>query len=438
MTVHVIGAGLAGCEATWQLVNRNIPVILHEMRPKKSSAAHKTAYFGELVCSNSLRANNIENAVGLLKEEMRRLNSLVIATADKHQVPAGGALAVDREEFAKTLTDTIKKHPLVTVVEEEVVAFTFAPDDYVIVATGPLTSEALAEAIKKLVATDYFHFFDAAAPIVAADSINYDIVYKASRYDKGEAAYLNCPFTEVQYKYFWQQLCAAQDAPVKDFERGAVFEACMPIEEMARRGEETMRFGPLKPVGLPNPRTGQEAYAVVQLRQDNGAGSLYNIVGFQTHLKWPEQKRVFALIPGLEKAEFVRLGVMHKNSYINSPQLLAADFSLRKNRHIYFAGQITGVEGYVESSASGLMAGINVARALTKQDNIPFPAETAFGSLANYISNENIKDFQPMNINFGLMPAFKAEKRLKKREKNALIAQRSLEKLELFINNLLK
>lgn len=303
---------------------------------------------------------------------------------------------------------------------------------------GPLTSEALAAAIKELVHSDYFHFFDAAAPILAADSINYDIVYKASRYDKGEAAYLNCPFTEEQYKHFWQELCAAEDAPVKDFDRGAVFEACMPIEVMARRGEDTMRFGPLKPVGLPDPKTGQEAYAVAQLRQDNGAASLYNIVGFQTHLKWPEQKRVFSLIPGLEKADFVRYGVMHKNSYINGPQLLNQDFSLRQNNKLYFAGQITEVEGYVESSASGLMAGINVARAVNKQEVMFFPTETALGSLARYVSNQEVKHFQPMNINFGLMPSLQTGKRLKKKDKNALIAQRSLKQLEVFIKNLLK
>lgn len=319
MAIHIIGAGLAGCEAAWQLTRRGIPVILHEMRPGKSDPAHHTPYYSELVCSNSLRANNIENAVGLLKEEMRRLDSLIIAAADAHQVPAGGALAVDREGFAQAVTRAIRENPLITVVEEEVTDYSrFTPEDYVITASGPLTSGALAEAIQQLVQKDYFHFFDAAAPIVTLESLDPEKVYKASRYDKGEAAYYNCPFTREEYLRFWNELCQAETAPVKDFEHN-VFEACMPIEEMALRGEDTMRFGPLKPVGLPDPRTGEDPYAVVQLRQDNGAGTLYNIVGFQTHLKWPEQKRVFRLIPGLENAEFVRYGVMHKNSYLNSP-----------------------------------------------------------------------------------------------------------------------
>ena len=438
MKVHVIGGGLAGSEATWQLVSRGIPVILHEMRPGKNTPAHKTEYFGELVCSNSLRANNIENAVGLLKEEMQRLNSLIMKCAYEYQVPAGGALAVDRDSFAKAITETLRTNPLVTVQEEEITDLNFPAEDYVIVATGPLTSGALAENIQKFVHEDYFHFFDAAAPIVTADSLNYDKVFKASRYDKGEAAYLNCPFTEAEYKHFWQELCGAEDAPVKDFDKKAVFEACMPIEVMARRGEDTMRFGPLKPVGLPDPKTGKDAYAVVQLRQDNGAASLYNLVGFQTHLKWPEQKRVFSLIPGLENAEFVRYGVMHQNSYINSPLLLNNNFSLRKAPHIFFAGQITGVEGYVESSAAGLMVGIHVARAIKGEEPVAFPPETALGALAAYVSNEDVKNFQPMNINFGLMPPWQGGKRLKKKEKNAQIAQRSLDSLGKCINILLK
>lgn len=430
MTIHVIGAGLAGCEAVWQLVSRGVPVTLHEMRPLKRSSAHKTDFFGELVCSNSLRANNIENAVGLLKEEMRLLNSLIIAMADKYQVPAGGALAVDRVGFAQAITSTIKNHPLVTLVEEEVTTLSFPKGDYVIVATGPLTSEALSSAIKELVHADYFYFFDAAAPILDASTLNYDKVYKASRYDKGEAAYLNCPFTESEYKHFWQELCNAEMAEVADFEKGMVFEGCMPIEEMANRGEDTMRFGPLKPVGLIDPRDGKEAYAVAQLRQDDGAGTLYNIVGFQTHLKWPEQKRVFGLIPGLENAEFVRYGVMHKNAYINSPTLLDSHFALKNNAHIYFAGQVTGVEGYVESAASGLMAGINVALAVQDKALIVFPEITAHGSLAKYVSNPDVKNFQPMNINFGIMPPLEKHKRMKKREKNALLAQRGLDALK--------
>ncbi len=438
MNIHVIGGGLAGSEATWQLVKRGLPVILHEMRPGKTTPAHKTEYFGELVCSNSLRANNRENAVGLLKEEMRRMDSLIMKCADAHQVPAGGALAVDREGFAQAVTAAVKNNPLVTIKEEEITDLNFPGEDYVIVATGPLTSPALAAGIQQFVHEDYFHFFDAAAPIVTAESLNYAKVFKASRYDKGEAAYLNCPFTAEEYKHFWQELCAAEDAPVKDFDKKAVFEGCMPIEVMARRGEDTMRFGPLKPVGLPDPNTGKEAYAVVQLRQDNGAASLYNIVGFQTHLKWPEQKRVFSLIPGLEKADFVRYGVMHQNSYINSPLLLNNNLSLRKEPKIFFAGQITGVEGYVESSAGGLMAGINVARAVQGAEQVDFPRETALGSLAAYVSNKNVKDFQPMNINFGLMPPWEGPKRLKKKEKNAMIAQRSLDILKDYINILLK
>ena len=432
--VHVIGAGLAGCEAVNQLTRQGIPVILHEMRPVKSDAAHKTDYFAELVCSNSLRAGNIENAVGLLKEEMRCLGSLIMQQADKHQVPAGGALAVDRDGFAAGVTEAVKSNPLVTVVYEEVTDLE-SLEGTVIVASGPLTSDALSANIKELLHEEYFHFFDAAAPIVAADSLDYDKVYRASRYDKGGADYLNCPFyTKEEYLAFWEALCNAESAPVKDFEHD-VFEACMPIEEMAARGEDTMRFGPLKPVGLVDPRNGKEAYAVVQLRQDNAAASLYNIVGFQTHLKWPEQRRVFGMIPGLEKAEFVRFGVMHKNTYLNSPQLLDNHFRLRSNKRFYFAGQMTGVEGYVESAASGLMAGLHVARELKELPEVNFPAETAHGSLANYISNPTIENFQPMNINFGLIPPLSVRIR-KKKEKNAQIAARALEQLDAFLANL--
>ena len=428
--IHVIGAGLAGSEATWQIVKYGIPVILHEMRPVKSSAAHKTNYFAELVCSNSLRAGNIENAVGLLKEEMRRLGSLIMQQADAHQVPAGGALAVDREGFAASITEIVTNHPLVTVVHEEVTDLA-SLEGTVIVASGPLTSDALFANIKEMLQEDYFYFFDAAAPIVAADSLNYDKVYRASRYDKGDADYLNCPFeTKEEYLAFWEALKTAELAPVKDFEKEVFFEACMPIEEMANRGEDTMRFGPLKPVGLVDPRTGKEAYAVVQLRQDNAAASLYNIVGFQTHLKWPEQKRVFGMIPGLENAEFVRYGVMHKNTYMNSPQLLDNKFNLRSDKRFYFAGQMTGVEGYVESAASGLMAGLHAARASLELEAVEFPSETAHGALANYISNPEVKEFQPMNINFGLIPPLTQRIR-KKREKNAMIAARSLEQLDI-------
>ena len=426
--VHVIGAGLAGCEAVTQLTRHGIPVILHEMRPVKSDEAHKTAYFAELVCSNSLRAGNIENAVGLLKEEMRRLGSLIMQKADEHQVPAGGALAVDRDGFAAAVTEAVKANPLVTVIHEEVTDLE-SLEGTVIVASGPLTSAALFADIKKLLQADYLHFFDAAAPIVTADSLDYDKVYRASRYDKGGADYLNCPFyTKEEYVAFWEALCNAESAPVKDFEHD-VFEACMPIEEMAARGEDTMRFGPLKPVGLIDPRNGKEAYAVVQLRQDNAAASLYNLVGFQTHLKWPEQRRVFGMIPGLENAEFVRFGVMHKNTYLNSPQLLDKHFNLRSNKRFYFAGQMTGVEGYVESAASGLMAGLAAARAVLGLPEVEFPEVTAHGALANYISNPTIENFQPMNINFGLIPPLTVRIR-KKREKNAQIAARALEALD--------
>lgn len=432
--VHVIGAGLAGCEAVTQLTRHGIPVILHEMRPVKSDEAHKTAYFAELVCSNSLRAGNIENAVGLLKEEMRRLGSLIMQKADEHQVPAGGALAVDRDGFAAAVTEAVKANPLITVIHEEVTDLE-SLEGTVIVASGPLTSDALFADIKKLLQADYLHFFDAAAPIVTADSLDYDKVYRASRYDKGGADYLNCPFyTKEEYVAFWEALCNAESAPVKDFEHD-VFEACMPIEEMAARGEDTMRFGPLKPVGLIDPRNGKEAYAVVQLRQDNAAASLYNLVGFQTHLKWPEQRRVFGMIPGLENAEFVRFGVMHKNTYLNSPQLLDKHFNLRSNKRFYFAGQMTGVEGYVESAASGLMAGLAAARAVLELPEVEFPEVTAHGALANYISNPTIENFQPMNINFGLIPPLTVRIR-KKREKNAQIAARALEALDGFLPTL--
>ena len=426
--VHVVGAGLAGCEAAWQLAKRNIPVILHEMRPIKRSEAHKTDNFAELVCSNSLRANNIENAVGLLKEEMRRFDSVILKCADDHQVPAGGALAVDREGFSLSVTEAITSHPLITIVHEEITDLQ-SLDGFVIVASGPLTSNLLSENIKKLIAADYLYFFDAAAPIVTAESLDYTKVFRASRYDKGDADYLNCPFSKEEYLEFWKELCNAKTAPIKEFEKEVFFEACMPIEEMASRGEDTMRFGPLKPVGLIDPTTGKEAYAVAQLRQDDAAASLYNIVGFQTHLTWPEQKRVFGLIPGLHNAEFVRYGVMHKNTYINSPHLLDDHFCLKQIPRYYFAGQMTGVEGYVESASSGLIAGVNVAMAVLGKEPVDFPIETALGALAHYISNASTKNFQPMNINFGLMPPLNIRIR-KKREKNALIAERALKALE--------
>lgn len=425
LPVHVIGAGLAGSEAAWQIARRGVPVILHEMRPLKSDPAHKTADFAELVCSNSLRAGNVENAVGLLKEEMRRLASVIMQAADTHQVPAGGALAVDREGFARAVTKAVKGHPLITVITEEVTE-PESLEGLVIVASGPLTSEALGNAIQRLVRTEYLHFFDAAAPIVEGDSLDHTLIYRASRYDKGEAAYLNCPFyTKEEYEAFYEALKTAETAEIRDFEHN-VFEGCMPIEEMARRGKDTMRFGPLKPIGLRDPRNGKEAYAVVQLRQDNAAGTLYNLVGFQTHLKWPEQRRVFRMIPGLQDAEFVRYGVMHKNTYLNSPKLLRADFSLKADPRFYFAGQMTGVEGYVESAASGLMAGIQAVRKLQSLPPVDFPDITAMGALAHYISNPAVEDFQPMNVNYGLMPPL--PKRVhKKRFRNEQLALRALE-----------
>ncbi|WP_289002285.1 methylenetetrahydrofolate--tRNA-(uracil(54)-C(5))-methyltransferase (FADH(2)-oxidizing) TrmFO [uncultured Megasphaera sp.] len=427
-SVLVIGAGLAGSEAAWQLAQRGIPVELVEMRPVQSSPAHHTALFAELVCSNSLRAANIENAVGLLKEEMRRLGSLIMEAADATRVPAGGALAVDRIPFSEYVTKKIAAHPLITIRHEEV---TELPEDQIcIVATGPLTSPAMADTIQKLTGADYFHFHDAAAPIVSVDSLDMNKVYRAARYGKGGADYLNCPFTEEEYKAFWQALTTAECAELHDFEKNdAVFEGCMPVEVMAGRGIDTLRFGPMKPVGLELPGTDQIPYAVVQLRQDNGSATLYNIVGFQTHLKFPEQKRVFSMIPGLEHAEFVRYGVMHRNSYINSPELLDATLQYRRNKNLFFAGQLTGVEGYLESASMGLLSGINAARLAQGQDCITFSSRTAIGGLSHYISSPH-DNFQPMNVNFGIMEPLGIKKRMKKKEKNGLIAQRALEEIE--------
>jgi methylenetetrahydrofolate--tRNA-(uracil-5-)-methyltransferase len=420
-SVLVIGAGLAGSEAAWQLVQRGIPVELVEMRPVKPSPAHHTALFAELVCSNSLRAANIENAVGLLKEEMRRLGSLIMAAADTHRVPAGGALAVDRIPFSQYITDHLQHHPLVTVRHEEVSQL---PSDQIcIIATGPLTSPAMTETIRQMTGEEYFHFHDAAAPIVTVESLDMTKVYRAARYGKGGADYLNCPFTKEEYEAFWQALTTAECAELHDFEKNdAVFEGCMPVEVMASRGIDTLRFGPMKPVGLEIPGTGELPYAVVQLRQDNGSATLYNIVGFQTHLKFPEQKRVFSMIPGLESAEFVRYGVMHRNSYINSPELLDATLQYRKNRHVFFAGQLTGVEGYLESASMGLLAGINAARLLQDKPCMTFSKRTAIGGLSQYISTPH-DNFQPMNINFGIMEPLGIKKRMKKKEKNGLLAK---------------
>lgn len=426
--VTIIGAGLAGSEAAWQLARRGIPVRLVEMRPGAATPAHHTAYFGELVCSNSLRAAALTNAVGLLKEEMRRLDSVIMACADAHSVPAGGALAVDRMGYAAAVTETVRSHPLIEVVEERIDAI--PEGGIVIIATGPLTDGALAEDIERFCGGEGFHFYDAAAPIVSKDSLDMSVVYRASRYGKGEAAYLNCPMNEEEYKAFQQALASAETAEVHGFENKKVFEGCMPIEVMAQRGEDTMRFGPMKPVGLPDPRTGKDPYAVVQLRQDNAEGTMYNIVGFQTHLKWGEQRRVFGMIPGLEKAEFIRYGVMHRNTYIDSPDLLTAAMESRTRPGLFFAGQMTGVEGYVESAASGIAAAYGAAARVNGEEPVPFPRETAIGSLTHYISHYEGKNFQPMNVNFGLMPPL--EKRVPKKEKNEKIARRALAALDAF------
>ncbi|CCO09451.1 FADH(2)-oxidizing methylenetetrahydrofolate--tRNA-(uracil(54)-C(5))-methyltransferase TrmFO [Desulforamulus hydrothermalis] len=425
--VTVIGAGLAGSEAAWQLARRGVAVDLYEMRPYKYPPAHHTPYFSELVCSNSLRAAALENAVGLLKEEMRQLNSLIIQAADAQRVPAGGALAVDREGFAKFITERLEQHPLVSVHRQEV---TRLPErGIVIIASGPLTSEALSQEIARLTGEQYLYFYDAAAPIVTLESLDMTKIFRASRYGKGEEAYLNCPMTREEYDVFYEALLKAERVPLKSFEKQIHFEGCMPVEVLAARGKETLLYGPLKPVGLIDPGTGKRPYAVVQLRQDNAAGTLFNLVGFQTNLKWGEQQRVFRLIPGLEQAEFVRYGVMHRNTYINSPVLLKPTLQMKQHETIFFAGQITGVEGYVESAAAGLIAGINAAR-LQKGQKLPvFPAETAHGALINYITTACSGNFQPMNVTFGLFPELPV--RLKgKKERGQAQAARALQKLK--------
>ncbi|PQP80601.1 methylenetetrahydrofolate--tRNA-(uracil(54)-C(5))-methyltransferase (FADH(2)-oxidizing) TrmFO [Paenibacillus sp. PCH8] len=427
--VTVIGAGLAGTEAAWQIASRGVRVKLYEMRPVVKTPAHHTDKFAELVCSNSLRANGLTNAVGVLKEEMRMLNSLVLSAADRHAVPAGGALAVDRDGFSGEITSTLHQHPLIEVVNEEL---TSLPEDgIVVVATGPLTSPALSEQIKALMGEEYFYFYDAAAPIIEKDSIDMDKVYLASRYDKGEAAYLNCPMTEEEFDVFYEALITAEVAQLKEFEKEIYFEGCMPIEVMMKRGKQTALFGPMKPVGLVNPHTGELPHAVVQLRQDNAAGTLYNLVGFQTHLKWGEQKRVFSLIPGLETAEFVRYGVMHRNTFINSPKLLRPTYQFKERPNLFFAGQMTGVEGYVESAASGLIAGMNAAKAALGEELVVLPVETTLGSMAQYITTADFKHFQPMNANFGLLPKLEMKIRNKK-EKNEALAQRALDGITRF------
>lgn len=422
--VNVIGAGLAGSEAAYQLISRDIPVKLYEMRPVKQTPAHTGGGFGELVCSNSLRADGLANAVGVLKEEMRILGSLVMEAADGTRVPAGGALAVDRENFSAYLTDFLKNHPLVEVVSEELTEIPAGPT---IIATGPLTSDALSAKIQELTGQDAFYFYDAAAPIIEKDSIDFSKVYLKSRYDKGEAAYLNCPMSEDQFKAWHEALITAETVPVKEFEKEVFFEGCMPIEVMASRGPQTVLFGPMKPVGLEDPHTGQTPHAVVQLRQDNAAGTLYNLVGFQTHLKWGEQKRLIQMIPGLEQAEIVRYGVMHRNSFINSPVFLKPTYQSRVRDDLFFAGQLTGVEGYVESAASGLVAGVNMARLQKGLEPLAFPRETAMGSMAYYITHTSKDGFQPMNANFGLF--LDLEGRVKKKEKKERYAQRALEKI---------
>jgi len=429
-TITVIGAGLAGCEAAWQIAEQGVKVNLYEMRPYKTTPAHKTDLFGELVCSNSLRGASLENAVGLLKEELRVCNSVFMKCADLHSIPAGGALAVDREGFAKCLTDKLNNHPLINIIRKE---FTGIENNTIqVIATGPLTEGKMAETIKNITGEDYFYFYDAAAPIVTAESINYEKAFWASRYDKGDADYLNCPLTKDEYESFYHELVKAEVHPVKEFEKEIFFEGCMPVEVMASRGKETLLFGPLKPVGLIDPKIGQQPYAVVQLRKDNKEGTLLNLVGFQTHLRWGEQKRVFSLIPGLEHAEFVRYGVMHRNTFINSPRVLIKTGQLKTNSNIFFAGQITGAEGYVESAAGGLVAGINAGRLALGQDLIAFPPNTAMGSLMQYITKAESKTFQPMNINFGLLPGLDKKVR-DKRRKNRLISERSLASLKDFI-----
>ena len=425
--VIVIGAGLAGSEAAWQLAKRGIPVELREMKPHKMTPAHHSEFFGELVCSNSLRSDQLENAVGLLKEELRRCDSLIMACADEHRVEAGGALAVDRHAFAAAITEKIRSHPNITVVEGEVTEI--PAEGNVIIASGPLTSDALSAEIAKLFPeSKYLNFFDAAAPLVTFESVDMDSAWFASRYDRGTPDYINCPMSEEEYQAFWQELIHAQEAEVHGFEDAGVFEGCMPVEVMARRGRDTLCYGPLKPVGLKDPKTGKEPFAVVQLRKDNAQGSIYNIVGFQTHLKWPEQKRVFSMIPALKNAEYIRYGVMHRNTFLDSPRLLDRYYRVRSQERLMFAGQITGVEGYVESTASGCLAAMELARRLEGKQPIDFPRETAMGALALYICDESVVNFQPMNVNFGLIPQLGY--RVKgKRNKNAEISKRALEKL---------
>ena len=420
--VTVLGAGLAGSECAWQLAKRGIKVRLFEMKPEKMTPAHKSPYFAELVCSNSLRSDELSNAVGLLKAEMRKMGSIIMESADANRVPAGGALAVDREGFARYVTEKLTACDNIELISKEANDF---PDGELVVATGPLTSDALAEKLTELCNDTGLHFYDAVAPIVTLESVDMDNAFFASRYDKGTPDYVNCPMDETEYKAFWKELCGAKEAAVHGFDDGGVFEGCMPVEVMARRGEDTLRYGPLKPVGLRDPRTGKDNYAVVQLRRDNSDGTIYNMVGFQTHLTWGEQKRVFSMIPALKNAEFVRYGVMHRNTYLNSPKLLDRYYRLKSEPRISFAGQMTGVEGYVESAASGMLVGIETAARLLELPPVDFPQETAIGALGLYISGGSVGDFQPMNINFGIITPLGYRVR-GKRNKNAEISARSL------------
>lgn len=429
---NVIGAGLAGCEAAWQIAQRGGKVRLHEMKPQKKSQAHHIDTFAELVCSNSFRSNSLENAVGLLKEELRRMDSLIIHCADKTSVPAGGALAVDREAFSSLVTDMINKHKNIEIIYGEVQ--TIPQGGITIIATGPLTSDVFSVEISKLVGDESLYFFDAAAPIVKKDSINMEKAFAASRYNKGSDDYINCPMNKEEYTKFYNALISAETAEVKDFDKRLIFEGCMPVEIMAARGIDTLRYGPMKPVGIINPHTGTKPYAVVQLRQDNFEGTLFNIVGFQTRLKWSEQKKVFSMIPGLENAEFVRFGVMHRNTFINSPVLLMPTYRMRKYENIYFAGQITGVEGYVESTASGLVAGINAYADAYGKKPVVFPKSTAIGALANYISTSSIGYFQPININYGIIEQ-PINRIRNKRERYKSISKRALELIDSFKTN---
>ena len=424
---------MAGSEAAFQIAEQGIHVELYEMRPKKMTPAHHTSGFAELVCTNSLRGNQVTNAAGLIKEEMRHLNSLIIKAADATALPAGGALAVDRDNFSAYVTKTLEDHPNITIHLDELTAL---PEGITVVATGPLTSEPLSQSIQSFIEMEGLYFYDAAAPVLEKDSINMEKVYLKSRYDNGEAAYLNCPMTKAEFESFYRELIAAEVAPLKEFEEEKYFDGCMPFEVMASKGEKTLLFGPMKPVGLEDPKTGKIPYAVVQLRQDNAAGSLYNIVGFQTHLKWGEQKRILQMIPGLENAEIVRYGVMHRNTFLNSPKILRATYQSQKRDDLFFAGQMTGVEGYVESAASGLLAGLNAARMANGQECVVFPKETMIGAMSHYITNTDSKHFQPMNANFGIIEPLGGKKIRDKQLKNQMIADKALAALDEFVQTI--